>query len=95
MYKITILCDFARDLISLKKKKSPQTIHFFHFFLNAFSFYFQLFSAHLFSVQFIRERIDLEALMLLSETDLGEVWRLVVTMLMTSAHTNQRDNMIV
>ena len=86
MYKITILWDFARDLISLKKKKSPQTIQFFHFFLNAFSFYFQLFSSHLFSVQFIRERIDLEALMLLSETDLGEVWRLVVTMLMTSAY---------
>ena len=42
MYKITILCDFARDLISLKKKKSPQTIHFFHFFSQCIFFLFSV-----------------------------------------------------
>ena len=43
MYKITILWDFARDLISLKKKESPQTIHFFHFFSMHFLFIFSCF----------------------------------------------------
>jgi len=53
---------------------------------NAMSMFLAAIGLHDWAPKFIRERIDLEALMLLSENDLGEVLRLVVTMLMTSAY---------